>query len=301
MTLDFGATNDANMDVDVDNDDEVDLDEIEMQGDGHGGVPVGLGATPPSPRQSVASFTFGAAQVEMHHKPTRFALKNSPVPEHSETTGGGTQPGLGTSSKTPKRGKQQSVYLGFDSGESGTTTEDTTQDGEHVEDQEQDQAQDHGQAQDAPRSMDGYARPVNHIPVSSSNEAHREGKAALTDLDATQHSRKDSSYSANDEIDLDGVIGESSRTPSDDFVENDYHIASATHVQRSDSALPLPPVLSDQVVADTASAITNYNIAPPFFQNGLQAKSGFAMCFDIGPQHFRCWGQKHVSNPEQDV
>ena len=33
-------------------------------------------------------------------------------------------------------------------------------------------------------------------------------------------------------------------------------------------------------------------IAPPFFQNGT--KSGFEMCFDIGPQHLT----KHVSNPE---
>ena len=33
-------------------------------------------------------------------------------------------------------------------------------------------------------------------------------------------------------------------------------------------------------------------IAPSFFfPNDLQAKSGFEMCFDIGSQHFGCWGQ----------
>ena len=32
----------------------------------------------------------------------------------------------------------------------------------------------------------------------------------------------------------------------------------------------------------------------PFFQNGLQAKSGFEMCFDIGSRHLGCWGQ-HTS------
>ena len=28
-----------------------------------------------------------------------------------------------------------------------------------------------------------------------------------------------------------------------------------------------------------------------FFQNGLQAKSGIGMCFDIGSGHRGCWGQ----------
>ena len=29
----------------------------------------------------------------------------------------------------------------------------------------------------------------------------------------------------------------------------------------------------------------------PCFQNGLQAKPGFEMCFDIGSRHLGCWGQ----------
>ena len=39
---------------------------------------------------------------------------------------------------------------------------------------------------------------------------------------------------------------------------------------------------------------SNSYIAPVFqkkIQNGLQAKSGFEMCFDIGSRHLRCWGQ----------
>ena len=30
---------------------------------------------------------------------------------------------------------------------------------------------------------------------------------------------------------------------------------------------------------------------PLFCQNGLQAKPGFEMCFDIGSRHLGCWGQ----------
>ena len=38
----------------------------------------------------------------------------------------------------------------------------------------------------------------------------------------------------------------------------------------------------------------------PFFQNGLQAKSGFKMCFGIGSQHLGCWGQNtsRIQNKE---
>ena len=38
----------------------------------------------------------------------------------------------------------------------------------------------------------------------------------------------------------------------------------------------------------------------PFFQNGLQAKSGFEMCFDIGSRHLGCWGQNtsRIQNKE---
>ena len=32
----------------------------------------------------------------------------------------------------------------------------------------------------------------------------------------------------------------------------------------------------------------------PFFQNGLQAKSGLEMCFDIGSRHLACWGQSRI-------
>ena len=32
-------------------------------------------------------------------------------------------------------------------------------------------------------------------------------------------------------------------------------------------------------------------IAPIFFKNGLETKSGFEMCFDIGSRYLGCWGQ----------
>ena len=41
----------------------------------------------------------------------------------------------------------------------------------------------------------------------------------------------------------------------------------------------------------TASPEHKFFHRAPFFQNGLQAKSGFEMCFDIGSRHLRCWGQ----------
>ena len=61
---------------------------------------------------------------------------------------------------------------------------------------------------------------------------------------------------------------------------------------------------SHRVTAVMGQPISNYDIAPPFFfkdptsssttikgdQNGLQAKSGFEMCFDNGSQHLGCWG-----------
>ena len=45
---------------------------------------------------------------------------------------------------------------------------------------------------------------------------------------------------------------------------------------------------------------TFHHHAPFFFQNGLQAKSGFEMCFDIESQHLGCWGQNtsRIQNKE---
>ena len=36
----------------------------------------------------------------------------------------------------------------------------------------------------------------------------------------------------------------------------------------------------------------------PYFQNGLQAKTGFEMCFDIGSQHVGCWAKTRLQNKE---
>ena len=36
---------------------------------------------------------------------------------------------------------------------------------------------------------------------------------------------------------------------------------------------------------------THSNTKAPCIQNGLQAKSGFEMCLDIGPRHIGCWDQ----------
>ena len=63
---------------------------------------------------------------------------------------------------------------------------------------------------------------------------------------------------------------------------------------------PLPPslpmemwyrVLTFVQVGRQSQCQSNYYSAPLFGQNGLQAKSGFEMCFDIGSQHLGCWGQ----------
>ena len=43
-----------------------------------------------------------------------------------------------------------------------------------------------------------------------------------------------------------------------------------------------------------------YEYRAPSFHNGLQEKSGFEMCFDIGSRHLRCWGQNtsRIQNKE---
>ena len=59
----------------------------------------------------------------------------------------------------------------------------------------------------------------------------------------------------------------------------------------------LGPVQLAAMSVATGQTRSNYNLAPPIFQNG--AKSRFEMRFAIGPQHLWCRGSqpKHVSNP----
>jgi hypothetical protein len=58
-----------------------------------------------------------------------------------------------------------------------------------------------------------------------------------------------------------------------------------------------------KVAVNTLAARQSHILTPRpflffFVQNGLQAKSGFEMCFDIGSQHPWVLGPTHVSNPE---
>ena len=61
---------------------------------------------------------------------------------------------------------------------------------------------------------------------------------------------------------------------------------------------------SDRAWANDTGTLahTSYIITspPPLFQNGLQVKSGFEMCFDIGSRHLGCWGQitSQIQNKE---
>ena len=49
------------------------------------------------------------------------------------------------------------------------------------------------------------------------------------------------------------------------------------------------------------SQIPTLPLPPLFLINGLQAKSGFEMCFDIGSQHLGCWGQNTFRSWNKEV
>ena len=68
------------------------------------------------------------------------------------------------------------------------------------------------------------------------------------------------------------------------------HIVPATFLTLKFNKLAIPKKGGIAAWPFGTSSSKSY-IAPLVFQNGLQAKSGFEMCFDIGSQHLGCWGQ----------
>ena len=55
-----------------------------------------------------------------------------------------------------------------------------------------------------------------------------------------------------------------------------------------------------QKFADDKARQSQNLASRPFMQNGLQAESGFEVCFDVGSQHLGCWGQttSQIQNEE---
>ena len=58
-------------------------------------------------------------------------------------------------------------------------------------------------------------------------------------------------------------------------------------------------LLAEMGAAKALASQTQIQTSRPFCQNGLQAKSEFGMCFDIGSKHLGAGAQtRHASNPE---